>query len=284
MNKSLRVDAHHHVWDISVRDQPWTDGIPPLHRSFSMFELIPLLQANAIDATIVVQTLHSAEETSELLALANESPVIAGVVGWVDLCAPDLSDELSRTKELPGGDRLVGIRHAAQDEEDDDWLRHPRVSAGLGKVESFGLVYDLLVHHRQIPSAIEAVKSLPNLRFVLDHFGKPAIAAGEIEPWRAQMFELARRENVVVKFSGLITEADIEHWQVSDLRPYVDVVLSAFGPKRLIFGSDWPVCTLGASYDQVINTTGELVADLNIREKEFLFGQTAINWYALDIS
>jgi L-fuconolactonase len=249
-----------------------------------MFELTPLLQANAIDATIVVQAIHSAEETSELLALAHESPVIAGVVGWTDLRAPDLSDNLSLLKELPGGDCLVGIRHAAQDEEDDSWLSRPQVIAGLGKVESLGLTYDLLVRHRQIPSAIEAVKSLPDLRFVLDHFGKPAIAAGEIEPWRAQMFELARYENVVVKFSGLITEADPEHWRVSDLRPYVDVVLSAFGPQRLIFGSDWPVCTLGASYDQVINTAGELVADLNTEEKDSLFGQTAINWYALDVS
>lgn len=284
MTTSLRVDAHHHVWDLSVRDQPWTEAIPRLCRSFLISELSPLLQANAIDATIAVQTLHDSQETLDLLTLANEYPFIAGVVGWVDLCAQDIDSELSLLKESPGGHRLVGVRHVAQDEEDEWWLSRPLVIAGLSQVERAGLTYDLLVRHHQMASAISAVKSLPNLRFVLDHCGKPPIATGEMEPWRTQMFELAQCENVAVKVSGLITEADPREWQVRDLRPYFDVVLSAFGPSRMIFGSDWPVCTTVASYNDVIGALRELGADLTRDEMGRLFGSTAIEWYSLGIS
>ncbi len=284
MSAAPRVDAHHHVWDLSVRDQEWTREFPLLHRSYGLDDLRPLLTQCAIRATVVVQTLNVAEETPELLSLAKSNPVVAGVVGWVDLCAHDVAGRLARLKELPGGQSLVGIRHLVQDEADEQWLARPDVLRGLGDVADADLVYDLLVRPHQIPAALVAVKSTPNLRFVLDHFGKPPIAAGQMEPWRSQMSELARCENVVVKFSGLVTEADHQHWQPEDLRAYVEVILSTFGPSRVMFGSDWPVCQLAASYERVLSVAEELTHDLSGSERDDLFGQTAIRWYGLDLA
>jgi len=284
MRAAPRVDAHHHVWDLSARDQEWTRQFPLLHRSFGLDDLRPLLSQSAIRATVVVQTLNVAEETTELLSLAKSYPVVAGVVGWVDLCANDVSDQLARLKELPGGDSLVGIRHLVQDEPDEQWLARPDVLRGLGNVQVADLVYDVLVRPPQIPAALCAVKSTPNLRFVLDHFGKPPIAEGRMEPWRSQMTELARCENVAVKFSGLVTEADHRHWQADDLRAYVEVILSTFGPSRVMFGSDWPVCQLAASYERVLSVAEELTQHLSGPERDDLFGRTAIRWYGLDLS
>jgi L-fuconolactonase len=284
MDQTIRVDAHHHVWDLSVRDQEWTRNLPALRRSFFLDDLLPLLEQSDVRATVLVQTLNLAEETLELLVLAKERSPVSGVVGWVNLRDEAVDDELARLQALPGGEFLVGIRHLAQDEPDGEWTCRPDVLRGLKKVEQAGLVYDLLVHEHQIPSAIRAVQSRPDLRFVLDHFGKPLIGGGVMDPWESQMTELAACENVVVKFSGLVTETDHLRWRAEDLRPYVDVVLSQFGPQRMMFGSDWPVCQLAASYEQVVRVAEELTSDLSTSEKGSLFGDTAIRWYGLDLS
>jgi L-fuconolactonase len=270
----FRVDAHHHLWDLSVRDQPWiTDDFAAIRRSFGVDDLVAA--AGGIDATVVVQTVLDPGETPELLAL--DHPLVAGVVGWIDLTAPDVAERLASLRS----DRLVGIRHQVQDEPDPRWLCREDVRAGLAAVAREGLVYDLLTVPAQLPAAIETVRALPELRFVVDHLSKPSIASGELEPWASRIRSLAAHENVACKLSGMVTEADWASWSVEDLRPYVDVVLDAFGPDRLLFGSDWPVCLLAASYDDVTRAAEELTADLSAAERGQIFGATARRIYTL---
>jgi len=282
MTPVKRVDAHQHFWDLDVRDQPWTAGLPLLRRSFGLADLHPHLVANRVDLTVVVQTICVPEETPELLALAAKEPSIGGVVGWVDLCAPGVEDHIAFLKDLPGGDRLVGIRHQVQEEPDPRWLCRPEVQRGLEAVAAAGLVYDLVVRHQQLPAVIETASALDDVLFVLDHAGKPAIASGAISPWREHVSSLARLPNVAVKLSGMVTEADHEGWTVEQLRPYGDVLLNAFGAGRTMWGSDWPVCLLAASYDEVMRSAEELTVSLSAPELAAVFGGTAVAWYGLE--
>jgi len=276
LDESSFVDAHHHLWDLAVRDQPWIAGeaLAPIRRTFSVEDLTSV--AARVDATVLVQTVSVPQETPELLALAGAHALIAGVVGWVDLPAPDVADALAA---LDGP--LVGIRHQVQDEPDPRWLCREDVRRGLRAVGDAGLVYDLLTFPVQLPAAIETVRALDELVFVVDHLSKPPIASGELDPWAGQMRELAACPNVVCKLSGMVTEADWASWTVDDLRPYADVVLDAFGPSRLMFGSDWPVCTLAASYDAVLSAAEELTASLSLPERREIFGGTARRTYTL---
>ncbi|MEV5440589.1 amidohydrolase family protein [Streptomyces sp. NPDC052682] len=255
------VDAHHHVWDLSVRDQAWIRGpeLQPLRRDFTMADLEPAARAAGVARTVLVQTVTVPEETPELLALAETHRLIAGVVGWTDLTRPDVADELARLRELPGGRYLKGIRHQVQGEQDPEWLLRPDVRRGLAAVAGAGLVYDLVVLPHQLPACARAAAALPGLTFVLDHLGKPPVASGRTEPWASHVRALAALPNTVCKLSGLVTEADPASWTVQDLRPYADTVLEAFGPGRLMYGSDWPVCTPAASYAEVLATARRLV-------------------------
>jgi L-fuconolactonase len=277
-----RVDAHHHVWDLAVRDQPWTAGLPALRRSFALAELEPELRREGIDATVLVQTVDVPEETPELLALAAKHPVIAGVVGWVDLTAPDVADQIAELVAGPGGRRLVGIRHGVQGEPDPRWLCRDDVRRGLAAVADAGLVYDLLVVPVQLPAAVETVRALPGLRFVLDHAGKPMIAQRERAGWAADIAALGAEDNVAVKLSGLVTEADLDNWSIDDIRPYAEDVLAAFGPERTMYGSDWPVCLLAADYPRVAGLARALIAGLSEVERDAVLGGTAARWYRLD--
>jgi L-fuconolactonase len=274
----FRVDAHHHLWDLTVRDQPWITGeaMAPLRRTFGVEDLAAA--ARGIDATVVVQTVTVPDETPDLLALASQHELIAGVVGWVDLEGECVSDAIA---SLRGS--LVGIRHQVQSEPDPDWLCRPAVRRGLSAVADAGLVYDLLTIPSQLPAAIATVRALPELVFVVDHLSKPPIASGELEPWAGDMRALAAHENVVCKLSGMVTEASWDAWTVADLRPYAEVVLDAFGPARLMFGSDWPVCLLAASYEEVLDAASELTASLSRAEQAEIFGGTAQRTYRLDI-
>ncbi|HEY2313777.1 MAG TPA: amidohydrolase family protein [Streptosporangiaceae bacterium] len=276
----MRIDAHHHLWDLDVRDQPWTAELPALRRSFGIDELRPALVASEMDATVLVQTISVADETPELLAIADAEPVIAGVVGWIDLSAPDAADELARLMDGEGGGRLVGIRHQVQEEPDPRWLCRADVRPGLAAVGEAGLAYDLLVKPQQLASAVDIVRALPDMRFVLDHAGKPAIRDRAIQPWQAEIAELAQLPNVAVKLSGLVTEA-ADEWTVEQLRPFVDVLLQAFEPSRIMFGSDWPVCLLAASYREVVAAAQELTAQLSSAERADVFGETAARWYGI---
>lgn len=277
---TVRVDAHHHVWDLSVRDQPWTLGRHGLHRSWTFDELRPKLQAAGIGATVVVQTIPVPEETPELLALAAIVPEIAGVIGWVDLTAPDVADRLAELAQSSGGDRLVGIRHQVQDEADPDWLGQPAVLRGLAAVAKAGLSYDILVLPHQLPAAIAAARAVPDLRFVLDHAAKPAIGSGALAPWDALLAELAAEPNVAAKVSGLITEAGPQ-WTADKIAPYGTHLVDCFGPDRLLVGSDWPVCTEWADYAGVLAVATGLLAGLDDTEQQLALGGTACGWYQL---
>jgi L-fuconolactonase len=279
----VTVDAHHHVWDLTIRDQDWIRGpeLQPIRRSFTIAELEAEARPVGVDRTVLVQTVTVAEETPEFLALAEDSEIVAGVVGWTDLTSPGVADALARLRELPGGPYLRGIRHQVQGEPDPEWLLRPDVHRGLTAVAEAGLVYDLLVLPHQLPACVKAAASLPGLTFVLDHLGKPPIASGALEPWATGIRALAALPNTVCKLSGMVTEADWKSWSTADLRPYADTVLDAFGPDRLMFGSDWPVCTLAATYADVTDTAVALTQDLGDHERAQLFEHTAARDYRL---
>ncbi|MFF3147035.1 amidohydrolase family protein [Streptomyces sp. NPDC057927] len=279
----MRVDAHHHVWDLSVRDQDWITGpeLRPLRRDFGMADLAPQARAAGVDRTVLVQTVTVPEETPEFLALAEQGELIAGVVGWTDLTRPDVADELARLRGLSGGRHLKGIRHQVQGEPDPEWLLRPDVRDGLAAVAEAGLVYDLVVLPHQLPACVRAAAGHPGLTFVLDHLGKPPIATGALRPWATAVRALAALPNTVCKLSGMVTEADHAKWTVDGLRPYADTVLDAFGPGRLMFGSDWPVCTLAAPYGQVVDVAEELTGGLGAEERAEVFGGTATRVYRL---
>lgn len=284
----MTIDAHHHVWDLSVRDQDWITGdeLRPLRRDFTLAELAPQARAAGVGRTVLVQTVTVAAETPEFLALAADDNLVAGVVGWFDLTRPDAVDEAARLRELPGGQRLKGIRHQVQSEPDANWLTRTDVLRGLTAVAGAGLVYDLVVLPHQLPACVQAARRLPQLTFVLDHLGKPDIASGALEPWAAHIGELGALPNTVCKVSGLVTEADRALWGsperlLAPLRPYWDTVLEAFGPDRLMFGSDWPVCTLAATYAQVDGLAHALADGLSGPERTAFFEGTAARVYGI---
>jgi len=266
------VDAHHHLWDVATREYPWMDGswADPLRGRFSPAELAAVTAPHGVTATVVVQAVSDLDETRELLAVAAESPLVAGVVGWVDLTAPDVADVLA---SLPGP--LVGVRHQVQDEPDPAWLLRPDVLRGLRAVAAAGLAYDLLVKPPQLPAAVAVSRRLPELTFVLDHLAKPEIAAGGWEPWAGGVTALAALPNVSAKISGLVTEADWKSWRPEEIAPYIRHALDAFGPARLMFGSDWPVCTLAASYAEVLDLI------LTVTDQEDIFTNTARRVYGI---
>ncbi|MGW0390445.1 amidohydrolase family protein [Streptomyces sp. NPDC003042] len=277
------VDAHHHVWDLSVRDQDWITGpeLAPLRRDFSLADLTPQARAAGVTATVLVQTITVPEETPEFLAMAARSDLVTGVVGWTDLTAPDVADTLAGLRAGPGGEHLVGMRHQVQGEPDPRWLVRPQALRGLTAIAGAGLVYDLVVKPHQLAAAVEAAQRLPGLTFVLDHLGKPPIASGELAPWAERIRRLAALPNTVCKLSGMVTEADWGSWTVDDLRPYADTVLDAFGPGRLMFGSDWPVCRLAATYAEVVAAAGDVTAGLSPAERRDVFTGTAVRTYGL---
>lgn len=275
----MRIDAHHHLWDLDRRPQPWLHGeaLEPINRTFRLPELEPHLEAHGIDATVVVQSSSSLDETRELLDIARQSGGrIAGVVGWADLADPELPRVLA---SLAAVGPLVGIRHQVQDEADPQWLARPEIRAGLTCLADAGLVYDLLVTPRQLAAATAAVQALPEVRFVLDHGGKPAIASAEWEPWAGLISALAALPNVSCKLSGLITEADWQSWRPQDVLPYARHLLDSFGPERLLFGSDWPVCTLAGHYADAFALAEQAIASLTPAERDAVLGLNASRVY-----
>ncbi len=274
----MRVDSHQHFWDPSRRTYPWMGyQLDPVRRPFGPEDLWPELQRASIDRCIVVQTVSSVRETGEFLSTAGGHDFIAGVVGWVDLMDRSAPRTISQLKQGPGGDRLVGIRHQVEDEGDPEWLLQPDVERGLAAVGEAGLAFDLLVRLRQLPAATEAVRRNPQLQFVLDHCGKPAIGAGAPpRPWMDAVARLAELPNVACKISGLVTEADWSAWTPEQIAPYIEMTVDWFGRERCMFGSDWPVCLLAASYDQVVDVVRAVVGD-----DEEIFGGVAERVYGL---
>jgi L-fuconolactonase len=274
------IDAHHHLWDPARRDYPWLAGeaMAPIRHAHTVADLRRVTATAGVHATVLVQTVSSVAETEEFLDIAAAEPLIAGVAGWVDLTAPDVGDRLAGLAERGP---LVGIRHQAEDEPDPGWLARPDVLRGLTAVAEAGLVYDLLVSPPQFSAARVAVDALPDLRFVLDHAGKPPIAHGPWEPWAGELAALAERPNVSCKFSGLVTEADWAEWRVGHLRRHAEHVLNSFGADRVMFGSDWPVCELAASYEVVADAALSLTGPLSDTERAEVFENTARRVYEL---
>jgi L-fuconolactonase len=282
---SLVIDAHHHLLDPARFDYPWlTPELEAIDRRFAPEDLAPELATAGIDRSILVQTIGSLEETREFLATAAAVPFIAGVIGWVDLADPGVSGTLDELRGGPGGGWLVGIRHQVHDEPDPDWLLRPDVRRGLAAIEAAGLAYDLLVRPRELPAALVVAREMPALRFVIDHLAKPPIRSGAIEPWASLLRPFGELPNVSCKLSGLVTEAEPATWQVDDLAPYVEITLETFGPRRLLFGSDWPVCLLAASYADVVAAARDLTADLSIAERAAVFGGAAEAAYRLSVA
>lgn len=277
----MTVDAHHHLWDLKVRAQEWLRApeLKPIWRDYPLAELEPVARDAGVDKTVLVQVAASTDETCEFLAYAACTPLIAGVVGWMDPATPDPVRALEYLGHAPGGGMLRGIRHLVQDEPDPDYLDRADVRRGLAAVADRGLTYDLLVRSPQAPAALRAVRALPELTFVLDHLGKPPIASGELEPWAGWIRELAAEPNVVCKLSGLVTEAHWDSWTVADLRPYAETAFEAFGADRVMFGSDWPVCNLAATYTEVFDAAVLLGSGLDEAEREAVFTGTATRIY-----
>jgi L-fuconolactonase len=278
----LTIDAHHHIWDPGARRHAWLDGLPALNRAFGLADFERASEPERVTASVLVQVLASTEETEEFLALAAGPGPVAGVVGWTDLTSPAVGEELARLLALPGGARLAGIRHLVQDEPDPGWLRRPDVRRGIRAVGAAGLAYDLLVRPHQLPAALAVTSELADVTFVLDHGAKPPIASGVLEPWASQIGDLAARPNVSCKVSGLVTEAG-PGWRPPRIGPYLDHLVDAFGPGRLMFGSDWPVCTLAASYAEVAALARNALAGrLGPAELDAVFRANAISVYRLD--
>ena len=279
------VDSHQHFWNPAHRDYPWLTD-PRIRKPFGPEDLRPLLAANGVDATVLVQTVSDLDETREFLALAADTDFVAGVVGWADLTDPALAQTLAELRNGEHGASLVGIRHQVHDEEDPNWLLREDVQHGLGEIAEAGLVYDLLVRPRELPVALTVARDFPHLRFVIDHLAKPPIASGEIDEWSTLLHEFAGLENVACKLSGMVTEADQEGWTVDDLRPYVRQAVEIFGPHRLMFGSDWPVCLLAADYGRVLSALREALDGIELTGVEpeaAIFGGTAMHWYGLTL-
>jgi L-fuconolactonase len=279
------VDAHHHFWDPARRQYPWlVDELAAIRRPYRPEELRPLLAASGVDRTVLVQTISSLDETREFLATAAATDFIAGVVGWVDLGAPSVRESLAELREGPGGRFLVGVRHQVHDEPDPNWLLRPAVQRGIRAVGDAGLVYDLLVRTRELPAALETVRSLPHVRFVIDHMAKPEIVAGPRDAaWELGMVPFAECDNVFCKLSGMVTEAAWSDWTPDDLRPYVQHALEWFGLERCIFGSDWPVCLLAATYAQVIDALKDALGTTDAAGTEAVFGGNAMSVYRLTV-
>ena len=272
------IDSHQHFWRYDPAQYGWIDEpMAALRRDFLPPDLEREMHAASVSASVAVQARQTLDETRWLLALADRHPFIAGVVGWVDLQAPDVDAQLA---SVAGHPRLVGIRHVVQ-AEPDGFLERPAFLAGMARLERAGLAYDILVYSRQLPAAVTLARAFPRQRFVLDHLGKPDVRGGELREWRRHVDRLAELQNVCCKLSGLVTEADWRAWTPGQLRPYLDAALESFGPSRLMIGSDWPVCTVAAGYKEVIGLVLDAVSEYSAAERQQMLGGTARQFWNL---
>ena len=276
----MLIDAHHHLWKHNERDYDWmnSDAFRPLRRDFLVDDLVAATQSSEVHRTIAVQARQSVVETNWLLDVAAQNPLVGGVVGWVPLCSPDLTGVLDQLATEP---KMKGVRHVLHDEPDEFFMLRDDFNRGVACLKDFEMVYDILIFERHLAQTIEFVDRHPQQVFVLDHVAKPRIKEGVLSPWDERIGELAKRENVYCKVSGMVTEADWRGWNVQQLRPYFDAVLAAFGPMRLMFGSDWPVLTLAGGYSAWVDAFRALIADLSLDERERISSGTAQDIYRI---
>ncbi len=281
---SLVIDSHQHFWDQSKAqfDYTWTQGNPPLDQTYLPKTLAPFIQKTGVDRTVFIQTQHNIEENRWVLNLAEQNEFIAGVVGWVDLKGDNCEDQLLQFKDHP---KFVGIRHVVQDEPDENWIVRDETIRGLKVLQKHQVPYDLLFYVQHLKHAVKLGNELPELKMVIDHISKPKIKAGPGDPsfetWKQDMTNAASFENIFCKLSGMITEADQQNWKPHDLTPYVGHAIDCFGFDRLMFGSDWPVCLLAGSYQQVYDALQLAVGNISDTDHQKLMGGTAKSFYGL---
>lgn len=274
------IDAHQHFWQLGRFDYSWMDApnLAPIRVDRLPGDLKPLIERADVQRTIFVQTQHNLDENRWVLQLADEYPFIAGVVGWIDLRSEGCEDQLA---EFTADRRFVGIRHVVHDEADDRWVVHPDTIRGLKVLERHAVPFDLLFYVRHLPHAVTLAETLPDLPMVIDHLAKPPIRDGDFDPWLDYFRAASRYPNLYCKLSGMITEADWRLWAAADLKPYVHHALDLFGPDRLMFGSDWPVCELAGTYGQVVNALNDALGPISEAERIAIFGGTASRFYRL---
>jgi L-fuconolactonase len=274
----MRIDAHQHFWKFDPVRDAWIDeSMQAIRRDFLPEHLEPLLQWHRIEGCVAVQADQSEQETTFLLELASRHPFVKKVVGWIDLAAADVSDKLETIREHA---HLAGFRHILQAEPPEK-MKQASFRRGIGKLEAHGFTYDILIFPHHLEAAIELVDAFPRQSFVIDHLAKPKIREQIMEPWKKQIRELARRPHVYCKLSGMVTEADHQRWKADDLRPYMEVVLEAFGASRVMYGSDWPVCLLAADYGRVLHTVESFISQLSHDEQADILGRTACRFYKI---
>jgi L-fuconolactonase len=273
----MHLDSHLHFWHYNPGEYAWIDDtMAPLRRDFMPEDALGVMQPAGVDGCVVVQVRQTLEETRWMLQLAEQYSFIAGVVGWVDLRSEALDAQIQSIAHP----KLVGVRHIVQAEA-DDFLLDERFRRGVARLERHGLAYDMLIYARQMSAAIEFASRLPELRLVLDHLGKPDIKRNGFDSWRRDLDRIAALPNTYAKLSGLVTEADWNRWTIEDLHRYVDAAIDAFGPERLMFGSDWPVCTLAARYDEVIDVIRTAIDERPQSEQDSIFGGAARRFWRL---
>jgi L-fuconolactonase len=282
----MRIDSHHHLWDLAISPRDWLagDALAGINRTFSMDDFYKERASAGIDQSILVQTIPDYKEMREFFAVAAEHESVIGVVAWIDMSSTDCFQKLEKYLDLPGADRLVGIRDGAQGRADANWLAGDQIVANARKLAEQELVFDLLVDPSNLAASTQLVTHCPDATFVLDHIGKPNIAKGdkgELAAWSHSINELAKNKNVSCKVSGMVTEADWKSWEEKDFKRYFEVVLNAFGADRIMYGSDWPVCKLAATYEQVAKLAEYLIQDLSSSEKEKFWAINAKKAYGI---
>lgn len=274
------IDAHQHFWQMGLYEYPWMEApeLVPLRRDFLPQDMEPLIRQVGVDYTIFVQTVHNLDENRRVLSLADQNEFIAGVVGWVDLTSEAVEDQLAEFEDHP---KFVGIRHQTHDEPDDDWIVRDDVLRGLTTLEKHDVPFELLFFTRHLKHVPAIARRLPELKIVIDHLAKPQIKEQRTDEWLDHIKAAATYPNVYCKLSGMITEADWKNWKPADLKPYVQTALEQFGADRLMFGSDWPVCTLAGSYEDVYHALLESLGPISENERMNIFGDTARQFYNL---
>jgi len=275
----LKIDSHQHFWIFDpVRDSWINDQMLAIKRDFSPVDLLPVLQQHGIDGCVSVQASQTDDETMFLLDHAAANPFVKGVVGWVNLKADDLDEQLQQYKKY---DKLKGFRHVLQSEPDDQYMLQPAFQKGIGMLEKYGYTYDILIFPQHLPFADQLADNFPNQKFVVDHLAKPHIKDQQISDWKRDIEALAKHENVFCKISGMLTEADWGNWKPEDFTPYLDVIFNAFGSNRVMFGSDWPVCLVAGGYEGTRQVTQSYTSKLSVTEQEQFWGGNAISFYNL---
>ncbi|MGD2035822.1 MAG: amidohydrolase family protein [Bacteroidales bacterium] len=277
----MKIDSHQHFWIYNPSEYAWiSDEMRILQKNYLPDQLQTELLSIGFDGSIAVQARQSPEETEWILNLAEQNSFIKGVVGWVDLCSPEVEEQLI---QFSGHPKLVGVRHVIHDEPDDNFILRKDFLNGIARLKKFGLTYDILIFPRHLPNAIQFVSRFPEQLFVLDHIAKPLIKHKKVSPWREDIEKLARSKNVYCKLSGMVTEANVKNWDQENLIPYLDIIFAAFGPDRLMIGSDWPVCRVAGLYKQVMKVVLDYIETFSDEDKNKILGENAIRVYQLKL-